>query len=549
MNVAKTLSTDPRRKPGRREPAATGDRPRTRKAAGGQLDNLALQGALRAGGRDVAPVLSVLEGAFARDLSGIRLQTDERRLNNLLGAEAHHHRGTIALREGTLDGGDPGSMGILAHEMAHALAPRPTAGPRSLLAPGGAAEHGAGEAGERFRAYAASGYAGPPPRLYPAAASMALFDRYESDEHRRTVDEAIVNALIAGDVSEGERAAAFELALGATPQINVPIRLNNGREVTPGDITALTGDFYAIRDPATGGVDVERSYRFLNAYGNRDEMDELLAAFDKERKGKHISSGTLEGITAGRRYGRPSYLELAEGNDPHFSAPSGTPGTGHNMGAYQAFHEAALEAAAKGEGNRARILESMGMHYLTDRHAGGHLVNKEGLMRASGHGVGSLTSNLAVRWIHDYLNKEGMPTGNVSGATWTALGDARWDDPRNAENRFRTSVSVLTSWTELAEVADDPSRLAEVRERRGAHDTVPRFSPLAQEGLERIADFPAWFLYADNAGDFPGAARGKASRFWHTDIVHPAQDTWSDLRSYAGRAMDWRTWYYGLGGM
>lgn len=286
---------------------------------------------------------------------------------------------------------------------------------------------------------------------------------------------------------------------------------------------------------------MERSYRFLNSYGNAEEMSELLSAFDRERAGKHVCSGKLESITADRR-GRPSYLELAETNSAHFSAPAGTPGAAHNMGAYSAFHQAALRAASDGDADRARILESMGMHYLTDRHAGGHMMDKEGLMAASGYPRNSLRANLSVRWLHDFFNNRGMPSRNAAGQRWNVLGDAHWDDPRNEENRFRTAVSVLTSWSELASVANDPARLDEVAALRGAESTVPLFSPGMQSGLEGMADFPAWFLYGNNLGDLPSATRGKASIWWHRGVVHPASDTWSDFKSEAAKALDWRTW-------
>lgn len=466
-----------------------------------------------------SPIAAALEASFGQGVQSLTFTTHNDALNQGLGALASSRGRHISLSSAVpLDPADERAMEVLGHEVSHALAP--VQRPRRVVSQrGDAAEHDAEATGQQFRAYADTGFGGAAPQLTPTSPSGALVHRYESDEHRRAVDEALMTLLASEAPLDVDPAEIERLTATAGPHMMSDISLANGLYVTPGDITALTGDFYAARDGRN--VNVDRSFRRLNTLGNRAEMSELLGAFDRERAGEHIDPSEFESITAGRY--TESYLELASANDPHFSAESPY-GTDNNMGAYQAFHEAALEAGASGDRNRAYILESMAMHYLTDRHASGHLLNKRGIMENTG-ASSEFTGNLRALWLHDWYNEHGMMTEDASGNAWTAYGDKHWDIEANAENRYRTSISVLTSWSELGDVIDDPRRLEEMRAARGAHFTVPQFDPAFQGQVEDYArDQGALLTTRAGAGNVARTpVQGVAERSGH-QTAHAFQD-------------------------
>jgi len=491
------------------------------------------------------------------------------------------------------DPGNSQAMEILGHETAHALAPRngfsardPGANTQNsysntIDSPSGTlAERVAREAGTGFAAFATTGFGSSAPSLSAAPRAAGAINHFESDEHRRSVDWSsellelsILNARPESELTEDQISRRDELRVlhftrnqsagitstlpsdldpddmqhlldASSSHLGRTIRLGNGMEVTPGDITALMGDFYGRLDGES--LLVEESMRDLN-YGDATEMRALLNAFDRERAGEHIGTGEFEGITAGRR--DMSYLELAEVNSAHFSSADST-GTDNNMGAYQAFHERALESAAAGDRNQAYIYESMAMHYLTDRHAAGHSFDKRNIMNAV-EGSGDLTGNMRVKGWHDLLNAGGAAATNAEGGSWTTYGDANWDASANAENRIRTAVSVATSWAELDAVLADPAALETTRAARGAHATVPAFNQANQDRFENFDE--SWgttggiFATISNIDQLPGAAWGKTQRAYG-ETKNWVYDTVDDVERGVNTALDWRTWYYGLGG-
>ncbi len=532
--------------------------PRSHNAAHAQftpVDNQSVQRWLH---QDNKPALSLtqalprsvnnaLRSSFGPDIRHLSIVRGDNRSNAMLGSLAHSRGRQISLSSKvnpTLS--NPAAMEILGHEVAHALAATTTAPRRLISTKHDRSERQAHNIGQAFRGHVQHGFQYSAPSLAGTDQSNAMIHRFESDEHRRTVDDALLNLLLhapSGELSP----ELIDTAMRASSHLSTPIRLNNGLEVTPGDITALMGDFYGAFNEE--GIDPEASYRQLNSHFNREEMTALLAVFDRERAGDHTSASDLESITADRR--SLSYLELAARNDSHFSAPR-REGMDNNMGVYTEMHNLALEAAASGDRNRSYILESMAMHYLTDRHAGGHLINKRGIMEASGHDVGGTTANLYVLFLHNILNENGAPAGNMLGDTWDAYGDANWDRPENAENRFRTATSVMTSWAELDDVLSGRSTLEEAKASRGAHNTVPLFNPILQSGLEDYArdNMSAWWLNLIFADQAP--IKGVASRAWHTNIEHPVEDTVTDFSNEWSRGWNALStpegWYRLFGG-
>ncbi|MCP4234524.1 MAG: hypothetical protein GY770_13220 [Aestuariibacter sp.] len=478
------------------------------------------------------------------------------------------------------DASDSQAMEILGHETAHALAPHNNYS-NTINSPSGShAEGAARESGSGFAAFAGTGFASKAPRLSAAPRAAGTINHFESDEHRRSVDWSsellelsILNARPESELTEDQISRRDELRVlhftrnqiagytstlpsdldpddtqqlldASSSHLSRTIRLGNGMEVTPGDITALMGDFYGRLDGES--LLVEGSMRDLN-YGDATEMQALLGAFDRERAGEHVGTGEFEGITADRR--DMSYLELAEVNSAHFSSADAT-GTDNNMGAYQAFHDRALESAATGDRNQAYIYESMAMHYLTDRHAAGHSFDKRGIMNAV-EGSGDLTGNMRVKGWHDLLNEGGAAATNAQGGSWTTYGDANWDASDNAENRIRTAVSVATSWAEIDTVLADPAALEATRSAHGAQATVPAFSQARQDRFENFDE--SWgtaggiFSTISNVDQLPGAAWGKTQRAYG-ETRNWVYDTVDEVERGVNTALDWRTWYYGLGG-
>lgn len=519
--------------------------PRSQNAAHSRfttVDNQTLQRRLH---QDNKPALSLtqalprqvnnaLRRSFGPDINQLSIIRGDNRSNAMLGSLAHTRGRQISLSS-QVDPklSNPAAMEILGHEVAHALAATTSAPRRLISTKQDRGERQAHYTGQAFRDHTQHGFQYSAPSLVGTDQSDATIHRFESDEHRRSVDDALLSLLI--DAPPGELSPELiNMAMRASPHLSAPIRLNNGMEVSSGDITALMGDFYgAFNDE---GIDPEGSYQQLNSHFNREEMTALLAVFDRERLGDHSSASDLESITADRRRGL-SYLELAARNDSHFSAPR-RDGMDNNMGVYTEIHNLALDAAAGGDRNRAYILESMAMHYLTDRHAGGHMINKQGIMEASGYEVGGTNANLHVLFLHNILNETGAPAGNMLGDTWDAYGDANWDRPENAENRFRTATSVMTSWAELDDVLSGHSTLEEAKASRGAHNTVPVFNPILQSGLEDYArnNMSAWWLNVIFADQAP--VKGAASRAWHTNIEHPIEDTVTDFSNEWSRGWD-----------
>jgi Domain of unknown function (DUF4157) len=469
-----------------------------------------------------------LSTAFGESLEGLSVTRGAQTFNDAVGARASVVGSHIFLNDDITESLEsPRSMEIIAHEVAHAL--RPSSRTKALSDSSDSGERSAHEAGRMVRQGLEGGgvVAGS---ARAVTGGEAVVQRWESFEHRRSVDQALTNL---GPGAQVDPAVAA--------QLNAKIKLANGLEVSPGQITALMGDLYGRFDEKTGKLDPKASFDQLN---NADpkEMNKLLGLLAREDAGEEIAASDWEGATRNRRGTDGSYLELAQRNDSHFSAPGNT-GTDNNMGTYAAFHQMALEAAARGDMNTARALEASSMHYLTDRHAGGHNINKADVMNASGRDPGGVLANMAVKTAHDDLNQHGTTVADGSGASWRAYGDGMWEADENAENRRRTAQSVYTSWNELTQAGAGARTPADLEKSGfGAFSTVPQWDQQRQEGAEAVArnaTIPDMLL--NYGGDAPDAIWGKAKRWFGKNIENPVSDAWDWTKDKAGKAWDWTT--------
>jgi hypothetical protein len=469
-----------------------------------------------------------LSTAFGESLEGLSVTRAAGAFNDALGARASAVGSHIFLNDDITESlASPQSMEIIAHEVAHAL--RPSSRTKALSDSGDAAEHTAHDAGRAVRGGLERGNI-VPGSARASTGGEAVVQRWESFEHKRSVDQAIQNL---GPGAQVDPAVAA--------QLNAKIKLANGLEVSPGQITALMGDLYGRFDEKTGMLDPKASFDQLN---NADpkEMNKLLGLLAREDAGEEIAASEWEGATRNRRGTDGSYLELAQRNDSHFSADKNT-GTDNNLGTYAAFHQMALEAAAKGDMNTARALEASSMHYLTDRHAGGHNMNKADVMAASGHDPGGVLANMAVKTAHDDLNNNGTTVANASGDSWRAYGDGMWESDENAENRRRTAQSVYTSWNELTQAGAGSQTPAELEKAGfGAFETVPQWDQQRQEGSEAVArNTSIGDMLWNYGGDAPDAIWGKTKRWFGKNIENPVSDAWDWTKDKAGKAWDWTT--------
>ncbi len=469
--------------------------------------------------------------AFGESLEGLSVTRGAETFNDAIGARASVVGSNIFLNTDITESlAAPESLEIIAHEVAHAL--RPSGGSKFLSQASDAGERQAHDAGRVVRQGlergGISGGGVTPGSARPATGGEAAVQRWESFEHKRSVDQALQNLAPGTQVDPAVQA-----------QLQAKIKLANGIEVTPGQVTALMGDLYGRFDEKTGQLDAAASFQQLNN-GDPKEMQKLLGLLAREDKGEKIDASDWESATRNRRGDDGSYLELAQRNNSHFSAPGHT-GTDNNLGTYSAFHQMALEAAAKGDMNTARAMEASSMHYLTDRHSAGHNINKADVMDASGHDSGGVLANMAVKTAHDDLNQNGTTVADATGHSWRAYGDGEWESDVNAENRQRTAQSVYTSWDELTKAGAGTQTPAELEKQGyGAIGTVPQWDQQREEGAEAIArntTMPE--MLWNYGGDLPDALVGKAKRAFGKYVENPVSDAWDWTKDKAGQAANW----------
>ena len=397
--------------------------------------------------------------------------------------------------------------------------------------------------------------------------------RFEGGEHKNAVDGAV-------ELLE-KTPPANRPAVKVDPQVaqlmTSKITLGNGLKVMPGDLTAMMGDFYGVYNK-DGSFNPQKSFENMNSPDNRAEMEVILAKIKKEEgtvqdalhdKGAFVASTPkeLEKLTFKRHKKTDadgavsglSMLELAERNNAHFSAKD-SKGTDNNMGAYESFHKMALEAARDGNENLARAYEASGMHFLTDRHAGGHQFEKAGVHNAYKEGGaispllqttspvvalysairnGDTFSQGATHIVHNRFNKEGINVSNESGdKPWLAKGDNHWADHDNEENRYQTAKSVYTSYSELNSAFNGKSPEEIEKEGYAARKTVPKFDDQNQKNAEDMARNISGAEVISEEKENLNLIGPLAQRKW-VNAKNWVGDKWQGAKDLGGRAVDW----------
>ncbi len=218
-----------------------------------------------------------------------------------------------------------------------------------------------------------------------------------------------------------------------------------GLDLTPGEIIALMGDFYA-------------TWQDLQS-APRAEIDKLLETIRKERSGGIDASKEYETITKGR------YTRLAKVNTKHF-APK-------NRDAWEDLHVQAIAKARQSvllkDDNllqEAYLMDAAGGHFLTDAFAAGHLFdsakvqiaiqshlkanpirpeNPEMQAVTSGLDAAGVASLLVLKNIHDRMNADGFEVRNSKGTEWKTYGDNHLKNANAEETRRIAAYAVFVS--------------------------------------------------------------------------------------------------------
>ncbi len=491
------------------------------------------------------PVNQLLTESFGRPLDGIEVVREAER-NEELAANAHTIGNRISLGgEISEDAGDPFSMEVISHEVAHALAGGGSGDQEVSDRTTDPGEHAAHAASDAMRHFVAGGASGAAPRLAPAVGGRARIHRHEAGEHAFAVQNA---AQLAANGGEGDP-MVHELIAGKK------IKLANGLEVESGDVTAMMGDFYGVFDKGKDGkehLNPAKSFEALNT-APPEEMTKIIATVEAEKARVAAaladpskpfvptSNGELEALTAGRKADgyrgqqKKTFLELAELNNSHFN--SGDPkGADDNMGAYGQLHAMALEAARAGDEDRARAMEASAQHFLTDRFASGHQFDKDKVVAIGGEdaaqrelvtsmvapGLGPVaggeTASHAIglghaRIQHNRLNRDGVDVGNAAGEQWHTLGDSHWADPANADGRVHEARATVASYQELGAALHGAQRGESVQAETGAvAQQVPKWDPALQRDVEANARHTgSGGVVKTEAGELGELASGEAA--------------------------------------
>ena len=349
------------------------------------------------------PARHMLEHAFGYDLRTVRLHDDAMsgRVARGIGATAFA-TGTQVVMDGSV------SRHVLAHEVAHVI--------QSALQPAAPAIHC---------------YESPEHEDLGDKSLDQLQDFLQTEEGKKWAkDHGIDPAKLVKQVEAdplkkaGGKITAGTRAVGGKGKEDV--------KLTPGEITALSGDFYKGPDEIASAAS-----QALEKEGGKNELDKLVQAIEQERKGELPDANkTYEQITKGR------YLDLAKSNDVHF-APL-------NRVEWRRLHLQAIAEAATAKDDRALqhalLVDASGGHFLTDAYASGHLFDKGKLVAAiklhlQAHplrtenpeaqlfaGIVTFSGNadqLVLKGIHDRMNIEGFDVTNAAGMKWRTFGDAQ----------------------------------------------------------------------------------------------------------------------------
>jgi hypothetical protein len=504
-------------------------------------------------------VNAMLSACFGNMIEDLPVKTGEGAKNRSIAAKAHTIGNKISLGdEISQDPRDGHSMEVIAHEVAHALA-FGGSGRDIVNKPGDPGEAAAYDAGRGFRNFVESGAQGAPPKLSPAHGGLAAIHRWEAGEHADVVDNA--TAVLEQEKTHKGAIDVTSADFAATKKtMAMPIKLGNGLTVTPGEISAMMGDFYGVfekdkKDKNKEHFDPVASFEALNS-ADATEMQRILTCIRKEKTDVHADienktktykpteAGKLDAITGGR------LVELAKKNSAHFSSSGDETIDGHladnNMGAYSLLHQQALVEAAKGTPaakEKARALEASAMHFLADRHASGHAIDKDKAVAASGQGNG-LIGNGVARLIHNEYNDKGIDAEDASGDHWHAMGDSHWGERENKDNRFHTAKSAYNSYNELEAVLDGQKTPQQIqKDGYAAKQTVPKFDQDRQNEAEaRAQELGKISVVKNNAGelwDYVTSYTGQKVEDGYDYVKHKAVGAYNWGKNKLSDGYDW----------
>jgi len=359
-----------------------------------------------AGRRLPDPTAHLLESAFGYDLSAVRLHDDATsgRVARGIGARAVAIGPQIVL---------DGSVGrhVLAHEVTHVI--------QSALQPAAPAIHC---------------YESPEHEDLGDHSLGELLEFLQTDEGKRWAkDRGIEPAKLVAEI----RADPLKKAGGMITVGRQHVEGEGGSRMedvnlSPGEITALSGDFYKGPDDIAHAATQPSEKK-----GGKNELFQLLDAIEQERRGQLPDANkAYEQITKGR------YLDLAKSNDVHF-APL-------NRKEWRRLHDQAIAEASTAKDERtlqhALLVDASGGHFLTDAYAAGHLFDKGRVVAAIRlhlqrqplrtenpeaqfyAGIVTFSGNadqLVLKAIHDRMNHEGFDVTNAAGMSWRTFGDAQ----------------------------------------------------------------------------------------------------------------------------
>lgn len=349
------------------------------------------------------PARHMLEHAFGYDLRTVRLHDDAMsgRVARGIGATAFAAGSQIVL-DGSV------SWHVLAHEVAHVI--------QSALQPAAPAIHC---------------YESPEHEDLGDKSLDQLQDFVQTEEGKKWAKDHGIDPvkLVAQIEADPLKKAGGKITAGTR---TVGTKGKKDVKLTPGEITALSGDFYKKPDDIANAASEP-----LTKEGDHNELDKLLQAIEEERKGKLPDPNTAYNqITHGR------YLDLARSNDTHF-APL-------NRVEWRRLHMQAIAEAAAGKDDsalqHALLVDASGGHFLTDSYASGHLFDKGKIVaaitlhlqaqplrtenpEAQGYAAAVTFSGdapqLVLKGIHDRMNNEGFDVTNAAGMKWRTFGDTQ----------------------------------------------------------------------------------------------------------------------------
>lgn len=269
---------------------------------------------------------------------------------------------------------------------------------------------------------------------------------------------------------------------GPPPPAPFPLQLENGLQLTYGQILALGGDFYGVPDSPISDPDSpqERQARFQACFNS---LAQLPASQQEAMTILHIMGREITAVNAALAAGLPAssaydqlandlngdwnvatgggsfisklypmgrYLKLATKNWDHFGQ--------YAVSAYEAGHALALAQAINARGiadpqqQRAALVKAYAMnafadHFMTDLFSAGHIRDpRKEIYMTSLEGV---SANLCAKGMHDEDCKYGLRVSNDLGETWRAYGDKRYFDTVNLFNRSLVNIAAQASADEV----------------------------------------------------------------------------------------------------